>query len=360
MNIDALRKRLTEQKLDGLLVTDKINRRYLCGFTGSNGLLVVTEKEARLFVDGRYTKQAQQQTTNVEICEIPVGGDLFSLLRRSVTGLTLGFEAGTISYDTFTGFQSLMAEVGGTLIATRQLVEGLRMIKSESEIRALRKAAALADQTLERILPMIRVGMTELELANEIDYHSKKLGSDGPAFETIVASGERTALPHAHASQKKIAANELLMIDFGTIYQGYYSDITRTFAFGEVKKEIEDTYQKVLAAQKHAIKAVAFGKTLGELDQTARQALEQDELADYFSHNLGHGIGLSCHEYPALAPKETVTIEKNMTFTIEPGVYLPNAEFGIRIEDDIVVNDAGHGERLTHFSKEWMTIDCNR
>ncbi|REC30927.1 peptidase M24 family protein [Enterococcus pseudoavium] len=360
MKIDELRKKIAEQNLAGLLVTDKVNRRYLCGFTGSNGLLLVTATELRLFVDGRYTQQAQQQTSSVEICEIPVNGNLLETLRPFVKGLTVGFEAGTIGYQTFAGFQQLVTENDGQLIPTQNLVEGLRMIKTPAEIEALKRAAQIADQTLEQVLPLIQVGMTELELANEIDYRSKKLGSEGPAFETIVASGSRTAMPHAHASQKKISANELIMIDFGSIYQGYYSDITRTFGFGKVSEAIKETYQKVLAAQKQAIQAVALDKTLGDIDQTARQALEQEKLGQSFSHNLGHGIGLSCHEYPALAPKETLPIEKNMTFTIEPGVYLPVAEFGIRIEDDIVVNEAGQAELLTHFNKEWMTIDCNR
>lgn len=358
MKIDKLREKLAAKALAGLLVTDKINRRYLCGFTGSNGLLLVTEDKLRLFVDGRYTQQAQQQTNGVEICEIPVGGNLVATLQPFVKGLTVGFEAGTIAYQTFTELQSLMTAAGGKLVATKNLVERLRMIKTAKEIQAIRQAAVIADQTLELILPLIRSGMSELELANEIDYRSKKLGSEGPAFETIVASGVRTALPHAHASQKKIAANELIMIDFGAIYQGYYSDITRTFAFGEVAAEIQTTYQKLLAAQKQAIQAVELMKSLGDIDQLTRQELQQNDLAQYFSHNLGHGIGLSCHEYPALAPKEALLIEKNMTFTIEPGVYLAEAGFGIRIEDDIVVNEAGRAEILTQFDKEWMTIDC--
>ncbi|MGG5372510.1 M24 family metallopeptidase [Enterococcus sp. AZ196] len=359
MKIAELRKKLAEEQLSGLLVTDKINRRYLCGFTGSNGLLLVTEQELRLFVDGRYTQQAQQQTKNIEICELPVGGSLNEALRPFVKGLALGFEAGTISYQSFSGFQSLTEEVNGQLVATKNMVEGLRMIKTPEEIQGIKQAAKIADQTLEEILPLICTGMTEIELANEIDYRSKKIGSAGPAFETIVASGARTALPHAHASQKEIQANELIMIDFGAIYQGYYSDITRTFAFGEVAGAIKETYQNVLAAQKKAIKAVAVGRTLGEIDQTAREALAQQGLAQYFSHNLGHGIGLSCHEYPALAPQEGVIIEKNMTFTVEPGVYLPEAGFGIRIEDDVWVNEAGQAEILTQYTKEWMEIGSN-
>lgn len=360
MKIENLRKQFEKEKIDGLLVTDKTNRSYLCGFTGSNGLLLVTENELRLFVDGRYTQQAQQQTSNVEICEIPVGGSTVEVLRPYVKNLVLGFEAGTISYQTFMEIQSLWTDTGNRLIATKNIVETLRMIKTPEEIRAIKQAATIADQTLEVILPMVHSEMTELELANEIDYRSKKLGSEGPAFETIVASGSRTALPHAHASNKKIQANELIMIDFGAIYQGYYSDITRTFAFGEVSKEIKTTYQKVLTAQKQAIQAVALGKNLGDVDQTARFGLEQENLAQYFSHNLGHGIGLSCHEYPALAPNESLPIEKQMTFTIEPGVYLPESGFGIRIEDDLVVNEMGEPEILTQFNKEWMTIDCDR
>ena len=358
MRIEKLRKRLAEKNLSGLLVTNKINRRYLCGFTGSNGLLLVTENAQRLFVDGRYTQQAQQQTTGVEICEIPVDGNLLASLRPFIKGLVLGFEAETIDYQTFIGLQSLIIEEGGHFVATENMVEGLRMIKAVEEIQAIRQAAKIADQTLELILPMIRSGMSELELANEIDYRSKKLGSQGPAFETIVASGVRTSLPHAHASQKKIEANELIMIDFGAIYQGYYSDITRTFAFGNVAEEIQITYQELLRAQKQAIQAVALGRALGDIDQVARQALGQKNLAQYFSHNLGHGLGLSCHEYPSLAPKEKLLIEKNMSFTIEPGVYLSKAGFGIRIEDDIIVNEKGHAEILTQFNKEWMTIDC--
>lgn len=360
MKIEQLRQRLAEERLAGLLVTDKINRRYLCGFTGSNGLLLVTENKLRLFVDGRYTQQAQQQTRNVEIHEVLITSSLLEVIRPFVSGLALGFEAATISYQTFIGLQELMGETKGKLIATTNLVEILRMTKSAEEIAAIKKAAKIADLTLEMILPMIRSGMTELELANEIDYRSKQLGSEGPAFETIVASGTRTALSHAHASQKKIQANELIMIDFGAIYQGYYSDITRTFAFGEVSKKIEETYQTVLAAQKQAIQAVALGKTLATIDRVTRESLETADLAQYFSHNLGHGIGLSCHEYPSLAPKEALRIEKQMTFTIEPGVYLPETGFGIRIEDDILVNQTGQGEILTNFNKEWMTIDCDR
>ncbi|MBV7389492.1 MULTISPECIES: M24 family metallopeptidase [Enterococcus] len=356
MNSKKIQSLLAVNNLDGLLVTDKVNRRYLSGFTGSNGLLLITEKESHLFVDGRYTEQAQQQTKDTKICEIPVGSSLEELLAKKFKQQTFGFEAQTINYQTFKLFQTIAEKNIGKLVPTNFLIEKLRMIKTDEEISKIKKAAQLADETLAEIIPFIQAGMTEIELANEIDYRSKKKGSDGPAFETIVASGQRTALPHAHASHKKISVNELIMIDFGTINQGYYSDITRTFAFGQVSAEIETIYQKVLAVQKTAIKEVVTGKAFGELDQEARNGFAEDRIADFFSHNLGHGLGLSCHEYPSLAPHETTKIEKNMTFTIEPGIYLPQ-QFGIRIEDDILVNKEGTAEILTKFPKEWMMID---
>ena len=193
MRIDALRAKLAEKKLSGLVVTDKTNRRYLCGFTGSNGLLLVTENKLTLFVDGRYTEQASQQTTGVEICEIPIGSHLIEVMRPFIAGMKVGFEAETISYQTFTELHFLMKEANGQLITTKNMVESLRMIKSSKEICALRQAAQIADQTLEWIMPMIRVGMTELDLANELDYRSKKLGSEGPAFETIFRRAYRVA-----------------------------------------------------------------------------------------------------------------------------------------------------------------------
>jgi Xaa-Pro aminopeptidase len=358
--IERVREKIAEQKLSGFIVTDKMNRRYLCGFTGSNGLLLITENKLYLFVDGRYTQQASQQTSNVEICEISVGESFSKAICPFISEMRLGFEAETISYQTYIELLSLVKEVHGQLIPTRNIVETIRMIKSPEEISALRKAASIADQTLEMILPTIRFGMTEIELANELDYHSKKLGSEGPAFETIVASGVRTSLPHAHASHKKIAANELIMIDFGTIYQGYYSDITRTIGFGEIDDNIQKKYSILLEAQKKAVQAVSFNKTVKEIDLVARQELEKKGLEKYFSHNLGHGIGLSCHEYPDLSPKTDLPIQTNMTFTIEPGIYFFKEKYGIRIEDDVLVDDVGKAELLTNFNKEWISIDCNR
>ncbi|MGX7149968.1 M24 family metallopeptidase [Enterococcus ureasiticus] len=355
MRIEKVKAQLEKQKLDGIIITDKINWRYLTGFTGSNGWLVITENSTKLFVDGRYTEQASLQTNNIEVIEASSWSDIGSVLGSIVKNKRIGFEQQTISYEKFLLLNQLMRTNLSELIPTMNLVETLRMIKSESEIVALRKAAAIADKTLTDILPLLSAGMTEIDVANEIDYRSKKNGSEGPAFETIVASGTRTALPHGHASQKIIKDNELIMIDFGTIYKGYYSDITRTMAFGSVDQKIKTIYVKLLAAQEKAIANLQLNQPLAEIDQLVRKELASSDLDAFFSHDLGHGIGLSCHEFPAIAKTEKMTLQKNMTFTIEPGVYLPN-QFGIRIEDDILINENGKAEVLTKFPKNWSII----
>lgn len=354
MRIEALRQKMREDSLDLFLITDKINRRYLSGFTGSNGLLAITLTRTVLFIDGRYTVQANQQTNNVEIITVAVGRSLWNELQQFNEEKHWGYEASTISLSTYQQMQQAAQEVRAELISTRNLVESMRMLKEETEIAAMRVAAELSDATLHQVLDLIKPGMTELALANEIDYLSKKLGSEGPAFETIVASGVRTGQPHAHASQKVIEANELIMIDFGCIYQGYYSDITRTFALGNVAEKIVATYQTLQKIQAEAIETIRLDEPLSAIDQRVRKQLAKSDLDAYFTHNLGHGIGLSCHEYPTVGPEETQTVQESMVFTVEPGIYLP--DFGIRIEDDVLINKSGEIECLTKFPKEWLVI----
>ncbi|WP_086350628.1 M24 family metallopeptidase [Candidatus Enterococcus clewellii] len=351
-----LRERMAEQSIDYLLVTDKANRRYLSGFTGSNGFLLVGQSKNYLIIDGRYTEQAQQQVKESEILTISASKNQWDYLSEITSHKKIGFEVETISYTTFKALEAKAKESGSQLIETKRWIDELRMVKSEQELSYLRQAAKLADQTFAYITTIIKPGMSEIDVANEIDYYSKRIGSEGPAFETIVASGTRTALPHAHASKKIIQENELIMIDFGCIVNGYYSDMTRTFALGLVDDTIKNTYEKVLAAQKKAIQAVRVGKAVKELDKIARDCLTKEQLGRYFSHGLGHGIGLTCHEYPAVTSEAEEEIISGMVFTIEPGVYLPET-FGIRIEDDVYINSEGVAECLTQTKKEWLVIE---
>ena len=354
--IEQLREKMQLHHIEFLLVTTKANRRYLSNFTGSNGLLVVGLHEVFLILDGRYTEQAQQQTQGVTIYITSHEKNQWDYLTEIVGTQTLGFEAATASYPIY---QALCKNFASEQLSeTHQWIEQLRLVKEPHELAALQKAAALADQTFAYITTIIKPGMSELDVANEIDYYSKRIGSEGPAFETIVASGVRTALPHAHASKKIIQANELIMIDFGCIVEGYYSDMTRTFALGEVSETIQAVYADVLAAQQAAIAHITLNQPLKELDQCARQYLAERQLAEHFTHNLGHGIGLTCHEYPALDLKNEQLIVPNMVFTVEPGVYLAG-DFGIRIEDDVLVTADGRSQCLTKTPKEWMVVPCN-
>lgn len=350
-----LREKLAEQSLDYLLVTDKSNRRYLTGFTGSNGLLLIGQNKSYLIVDGRYTEQAEQQTKQCDILTTSDAVNQWGYLAKLIKNRIVGFEAETIGYQQFLSLEKVAKAANAKLSATNQWIEKMRMIKTEQELTSLREAARLADQAFSYITTIIKAGMSELDVANELDYYSKRIGSEGPAFETIVASGKRTALPHAHASKKMIQENELLMIDFGCIYDGYYSDITRTFALGEVDESMKAVYQQVLTAQKRAIESIAVGKMLNDIDGTAREYLKKEGLNHYFSHGLGHGIGLSCHEYPAVNMASAETISAGMTFTVEPGVYLPG-KFGVRIEDDVFINPQGNVECLTKTPKDWLVI----
>lgn len=354
-NFNRLYKLMTEEQLDALLITDKINWRYLCGFTGSNGLLIVTPAENTLLIDGRYTEQASQQTHSVAICTINEKENIWQAAAKILSDKTrIGFEKNTLNYGSYHELQNYF-DANTQLLPTENLVEQLRMIKTNDEIQQIQKAANLGDKTYEYLLTIIKPGMTELELANEIDYYSKKIGSDGPAFETIVASGNRTALPHAHASHKIIEKNELIMIDFGCIVEGYYSDMTRTFALGEVSDEIKQRYQLLLESQKKAITAIKIGEPLSKIDSVARQYLAKSGQETYFTHGLGHGIGLSCHEYPYLNQLSREIIQPQMVFTIEPGIYYEK-KYGIRIEDDIFINDQGEPVILTKSNKEWTKI----
>lgn len=341
--------------LEAFVVTDKINRRYLCGFTGSNGLLVVTPGKNTLIIDGRYTEQASKQTQNVAIYTLKVGESYWGVAARLLEKFKkIGFEEDSLCFRDYQALKQKLA-ISVELIPTSHLIERLRMIKTSAELTKIRQAAMLADQTFSHVLTLIKPGMTELALANEIDYLSKKYRSDGPAFETIVASGTRTALPHAHATHKKIEQDELIMLDFGCTVEGYYSDLTRTFALGEVSATIKNSYQLLLKTQCHALAMVEVGCSVSELDLAARNYLAKSDQAKYFTHGLGHGIGLACHEYPSINQIDDTRLQPQMVFTVEPGIYYPG-QYGIRIEDDVYLDEQGKVEILTKSKKEWMNI----
>ncbi len=343
---------LQEAKTRAFLTTALPNVRYLSGFTGSNGAVLVTPERAILFTDPRYQTQASQESDcEVKIAKGPLLAEVSKWLKRlKVTGL--GFEGNRISYAEFEQLKELAK--GVRLKPLPGLVETLRMVKSEDEIATIRASVLLNSAALEQALKNFKPEMTEVDLAAEIDYRMRMLGADGTAFDTIVASGPRTALPHAHPMELPVAANELLLIDMGASVGGYASDMTRTHAVGKVDAKLRRMYRAVLESQLAAIDAVRPGVTAAAVDRAARNVLQGYGMEKQFIHSTGHGLGLEIHERPRLGRKEKTKLLTGMTITIEPGVYEEGVG-GVRIEDTVVVTGKGC-EILTPSGKEFVVL----
>jgi len=350
-----VRSLLSGAKLDALLVTHLPNVRYLCGFTGSAGALLVTKKQPVFFTDGRYTAQAQEEVKGARIV-IAAKAPLTTLAewlgsQKAVTrSLKLtGFEADRLS---FAGHRSLARSLppGIRLRSTPGLVETIRMRKDGDELERMRAAALLGAGLFDRAREVIRPGVKETVVAAEMEYAASKAGAEGMSFPTIIASGQRSALPHGRASLQPIPADGFVVCDFGVILAGYCSDMTRTVYVGHPSEEARSAYSAVREAQQAGIEAVRPGAKLGEVDAAARKVLQRHKLAKYFTHSTGHGVGLEIHEAPRVAANQEDELRPGMVITIEPGVYLPD-KWGIRIEDMVAVTETGC-EILTPTTKE--------
>jgi len=328
---------LKEERIHAFLVTALPNVRYLSGFTGSNAALLLTPDRALLFTDPRYQAQAPRETDcEVKIATGPLLQEVGKWMKRLRLG-TLGFEANRIR---FAEHQQLRELDGLRLKGISELVERVRMIKSPEEIAAIKSSVELNAAALAEALRHFQQSMTEVELAAEIEYRMRRLGADGPAFETIVASGERTALPHARPANRPIEANQLLLVDMGATVAGYASDMTRTYAAGKLSTKWKRRYRAVLESQLAAIDAVRPGVSCAAVDRAARAVLRGYGMEKLFIHSTGHGLGLEIHERPRIGRKEATKLELGMTITIEPGIY-QEGEGGIRIEDTVCVTSNG-------------------
>lgn len=348
--LGLLRDLIRQQGLDGVLVSKPENRRYFSGFTGSSGHLLITLEEARLITDFRYIEQAAGQAPNFTI--VRHGSDLYPTLKTEIDGTGLkkvGFEGDFLTWDA----QQRLTGVAPETVSVH--LDDLRMAKDDTEIALIRKAVQLADDAFTHVLPFIKPGVSEADIALELEFHMRKNGAEKLAFDIIVASGKRSALPHGRASAKRIEAGDLVTMDFGAVYQGYHSDITRTVCVGRATARQREVYDLVLAAQLAGVAAVAPGKTGREVDAVARDIISAAGYGDYFGHGLGHGVGLAIHEQPRLAPGSETLLAPGMAVTVEPGIYLPDWG-GVRIEDTVVVSAAG-AEILTASSKEFIELD---
>ena len=338
--------------LPAVLVTDPANVFYFSGFTGSpgDGILLITLENLWILTDARYTLQAQKQCLNYQILG-KSALDITSLGNQlNQLGITkLGFENETIAYAFWRCFTDKHPEI--EMVPINNLFLQLRNIKEAEEQHLIAKACEIAVDALRETVPFIAPGISERDIALELEYRMRKKGASGPSFDTIVASGERSALPHGVASDRIIKAGDSVTVDFGAIYQGYCSDMTRTFFVGEPSSLLLDVYRAVHKAQLTAIEQFKVGMSSCELDRIARNVLAEMGYAEYFTHSLGHGVGIEVHEGITIGRKCTTPILPGMTFSIEPGVYICDLG-GVRIEDLVLCTQDGLLNLTEGFEKE--------
>jgi Xaa-Pro aminopeptidase len=315
--IQRLREEMAAKGLEAILISHPINRRYMTGFTGTAGVALLTEKEAMFITDFRYVAQVKEQCPD------------YTLVRQA--------RLNSIRLEPVSG-----------------LIEKLRLVKEPEELLLIKEAAKIADRAFEQILQQIRPGMTEKEVALRLEVIMREHGATSSSFDTIVASGWRSALPHGVASDKVIEKGDLVTLDFGAYYQGYASDITRTVMMGKPTEKQKEIYQIVLEANKKAIAGVQPGKTGKEVDAIARNYIKEHGYGDYFGHSTGHGLGMEVHEEPLVSTRGEEALVPGMVITIEPGIYIPDLG-GVRIEDDLIVTESGY-ENITNVSKEIIMI----
>ncbi len=336
----ALRGAMAEADLPALLVSDPLNRRYLTGFTGSAGWLLVTPADTWLLVDGRYEEQAAGEARGCRLACYRERQELYEKLAELVGGEgRLAFEADAVSVALRDALQDKLT--GVALVPARGLVERLRAVKDAGEVAAVRRAVAVAEQAWGAVADLVAPGRTERELAVELECALRRLGADAPAFETIVLAGAASALPHGRPGERRLRTGDLLLCDFGARVDGYHSDMTRTAVpLGEPDGRQEEIHAAVLAAQRAALSALRPGATGGQVHAAAAGVLEEAGLGDRFVHGTGHGVGLAIHEAPRLGKDSEDVLLPGMVVTVEPGVYIPGWG-GVRVEDMALVTADG-------------------
>ncbi|MCS7258154.1 MAG: Xaa-Pro peptidase family protein [candidate division WOR-3 bacterium] len=352
LRLGRIKSRLKTNSLDALLVTSGYNLTYLCGYTGSNGMLLVFKEGRSIFyTDFRYEEQIK---TELKGCG-------YKILNRNLIDnfpvedlkriTSLGFEANHLTYRNFLSLKKqLKSKI--KLIPQENFVEQHRMIKDQIELRTIREAVTYTDKVFMEVLKLIKPGISERDLSSEINYRFTKLGD--LSFPTIVAFGENSSKPHATPTMRKLKKNDVILFDLGLRYQNYCADMTRTVYFGRAPKKFKEIYQIVLDAQLKAIDFIKDGVLAKDVDFCAREVIKNAGFGKFFGHGLGHGVGLAVHELPTVSAQSKDVLKINMVVTVEPGIYLPE-EFGIRIEDIVVVNKTGC-EVYTKTSKELIEL----
>lgn len=352
MNLDLI---LEKQKIDAMLISNPYNMRYISGFRGGEGTLYISLKSKVLITDSRYTEAAGQESDFmvIECNRNRKTTDILKELIQKEQVYNLGYEDNSMLCSTFQEYQTALPMIS-RWIPLKDTVCELRQIKTEEEIAYLRHAEAIGDMAFSKILNMIKPGMTERELQAELEYQMMKCGAEGTSFDTIVASGIHSSMPHAIPTDKKIEMGDFVTMDFGCRYQGYCSDMTRTIVVGKASEKQKEIYRLVWEANQVTESFLHPGMICKEVDKIARDIIAKGGYGNCFGHGLGHSVGLEIHESPACNTRDTTVLRPNMIMTIEPGIYLPGFG-GVRIEDMVVITEDGY-ENLTHSTKELIEL----
>lgn len=350
--LKKVRNHLAEKNLQGLLVYSRENTIYLSGFCGTESMLLITPEKSFLLTDFRYIEQAKMQSPHFTVVDNNPG--MLDAVKKYIAMEAinrLGIEEDVLSYRQSASLQEIENLV---LYPFQEILLEMRSVKDDYELKLMRQAAKIAESALKAVLPLFTPGRAEYEIAAALEYEMRRLGASGESFTAIVASGPRSALPHGVASDKKLQPGEAVVVDFGCIWQGYCSDMTRTFFLGQPEDEAVKVYELVLAAHLHGLQVLQAGMTGAQVDQAARSIIDEQGYGDAFGHSLGHGVGLAVHEDPRLSRTGCDTLRSGQVVTIEPGIYLPG-RFGVRIEDTAVVGKDGAAS-FNSFNKQLTVL----
>ncbi|HDR4602538.1 MULTISPECIES: M24 family metallopeptidase [Bacillus] len=354
LKINKIQNQLQNYEIDGLLITKKENRQYATGFTGSAGVVLISADAAVFITDFRYVDQANSQIKNAEI--IMHKGNLEKEIANQVSKLNiqkLGIEENNM---TLQQYKNLQKYVHTEMVQVCEIIENIRLIKDTHEIETMKIAANIADEAFYHILTFLKPGISENDVRDELEFFMRKKGATSSSFQIIVASGVRSSLPHGVASNKIIERGDIVTLDFGALYDGYCSDITRTVAIGEPSEEFKKIYSVVREALKRGTEAIKPGETAKRIDDITRNYIIENGYGQYFGHSTGHGLGLEIHEPLRLSQESKAILEEGMVVTVEPGIYIPNWG-GCRIEDDIVITEDGY-EVITKSNRDLIIIPC--
>jgi len=348
-----IRGKMAGEGVDAFLITTYLNWRYLTGFKGDAGQILVTENSSYVFTDSRYTEQAESEAPDFKVVQTSLDSDLLKETLKKEGVRSLAFEKDQVTYANYERMTERFE--GVTLKGISGWVEDLRMRKTPEEIALIAKAQEIADEAFSLVTRSVRVGATERELAMELEFTMKRLGAESLAFPLIVVSGARSSLPHGQPTDNKVSPGDFLTFDFGARYEGYCSDETRTFVIGHLDKRHEEIYKIVLEAQLAGLEAAKPGVPGKAVDAAARKVIENAGYGEYFGHGTGHGVGLAVHEGPSAGKKGETILEPGMVITVEPGIYIPGFG-GCRIEDLVVITENGK-EILSGSPKELTVIE---